>query len=415
MPLQRGEHAVERVVVGLLGAGEAGAVDAVVELGVDPLAERVDLVAQRLGVEVEIRVAGEVVERRAEHADDLGRLVVDDRAGLLVPQHRDADAVVVVRVGGAVGLGEEVEAVDVVDVAPARERPAALVAVRMQVGDPDRVLEALQHAHDHRPVRPRAGQRDVEVVAPGLGPEPVLADPAAEYRVGPEVLAFDAHHRGLSTQSPATMVASTSDAGSISGSRSSTTRSASKPARRRPRRSSSKLSHAGATVKDSSAAPGGTSSSAAARRPASGSSSSTGASEPAAIRAPGREQRAERIRVVDPVGPDPLHELAIAHRMRVLHRRGDAERREARRRPPARRTARARCDGARRASSPPRTRRARRGWLGRRSRARRARSRPARRRGSCSASASELVISTPEPSSSRAVREPSVPSMNALT
>ena len=88
------------------------------------------------------------------------------------------------------------------------------------------------------------------------------------------------------THSPATMVPRTSVAGSVSGSWSSTTRSASKPARTRPRRSSSKLSHAGATVKDSSAAPAGTSSSAAARRPASGSSASTGASEPAAIRAP---------------------------------------------------------------------------------------------------------------------------------
>ena len=168
------------------------------------------------------------------------------------------------------------------------------------------------------------------MVAPGLGLEAVLADPAAEDRVGAEVFALDAHHPGLSTQSPATMVASTSVAGSTSGSRSSTTRSASKPARRRPRRSSSKLSHAGATVNDSSAAPGGTSSSAAARRPASGSRSSTGASDPAAIRAPDASSERNGYAWSTRSAQIRSHQLAIAHRMRVLHRGGDAERGEAR-------------------------------------------------------------------------------------
>ena len=62
-----------------------------------------------------------------------------------------------------------------------------------------------------------------------------------------------------------------------------------------------------------------------------------------------------------------------------------------------------------------RRRRARLGWPGRRSRAPPARSQRARPCRTSSARSSELVISTPDPSRRRAVREPSVPSMNALT
>src|SRR5213078_3849082 len=67
--------------------------------------------------------------------------------------------------------GEEVPAVQVVDEAVALEGPAALVAVGVDERDPDRFLEALEVADDHRALRPRACPPDVEVIAPGLGPE----------------------------------------------------------------------------------------------------------------------------------------------------------------------------------------------------------------------------------------------------
>jgi hypothetical protein len=53
---ERLEQLVDGLVVGLLGAGEPGAVDAVVDGRVDALVEAVDLVAQRGGVEVVLRV-----------------------------------------------------------------------------------------------------------------------------------------------------------------------------------------------------------------------------------------------------------------------------------------------------------------------------------------------------------------------
>src|SRR4051812_16230552 len=155
---ERGEHAAVGRLVGLLGAGEAGAVDAVLQLGVDPAVELVDLGAPAGRIQV---AAGPVVE----DPHDLGRLVVDDPARLSVPQHGDADAAVVVLDRGLVGLAEEAEAVEVVREAPAREGPAALVAVRVEIGDPEPVLEAEHGADDRGALGPRAGQRDVQVVA----------------------------------------------------------------------------------------------------------------------------------------------------------------------------------------------------------------------------------------------------------
>ncbi len=87
------------------------------------------------------------------------------------------------RVGRGVRLAEEAEAVHGVGVLAAGERPAALVADGVDDRQADDVLEALEHPPDDRAVRPRAGPRDVEVVAPGDGGirgRAVVGDPVAE-------------------------------------------------------------------------------------------------------------------------------------------------------------------------------------------------------------------------------------------
>src|SRR3546814_945874 len=55
----------------------------------------VDTAAQVLRIEVEAG-AGDGIESRVEHADDLRRLVADDGPAQLVPQHRHGDAPAVV-------------------------------------------------------------------------------------------------------------------------------------------------------------------------------------------------------------------------------------------------------------------------------------------------------------------------------
>ena len=87
----------ERLLVGGLGGGEAGTIDAVVDVGIHERIDAVDLLAQRRRIVIGLHV-GQGVEGRVEHPDDFRRFVVDDGAALLVPQHRHRDASGIVRI-----------------------------------------------------------------------------------------------------------------------------------------------------------------------------------------------------------------------------------------------------------------------------------------------------------------------------
>ena len=132
---------------------------------------------------------GERVEGGPEHAEDLAGLVAHDLPRLLVPEHRHGQAFVEVRIGGLVGLAQEVEAVDLIDELAAAERPAARVAKGIDVRDRDRVLEPFQDPRDHAAMRPGAGERGIEVVAAGRGREArasVGRDPASKLALLPD-------------------------------------------------------------------------------------------------------------------------------------------------------------------------------------------------------------------------------------
>lgn len=79
---------------------EAGFVDAVVDVVVDPFVHFVDLLLVLLGEEIDMFVLllHEVVECVVEHADDLGGLVVDYSLLLLIVQRRDSEATLIVGV-----------------------------------------------------------------------------------------------------------------------------------------------------------------------------------------------------------------------------------------------------------------------------------------------------------------------------
>jgi hypothetical protein len=127
--------------------------------------------------------AGHRVERPVEHAHDVRRLVVDDLAAHPVPQHRHGHSPRERRVGRPVGLAQEGEAVQRISELPAAERPAALVAEGIGERHGDGVLESLDDPHEDRPMRPRAGERDIQVIAAGLDRElgaGFVAHPAPE-------------------------------------------------------------------------------------------------------------------------------------------------------------------------------------------------------------------------------------------
>ena len=69
--VERFEQRPERLLVGLLGGREAGAIDAVVDGRVDARVQRVDL-APKLGRVIVAFRRADRVEGAVEHADDLG-------------------------------------------------------------------------------------------------------------------------------------------------------------------------------------------------------------------------------------------------------------------------------------------------------------------------------------------------------
>ena len=195
---------------------------------VDPLVQRVDRASLRVRVQVQRVVRRERVELIVQVPDDLRALVGDDRGGFLVPQDGDGearpgrpDAIVQVAHeshGGAVdGISLVVTAAE----APAprgrrkrlarvRERPAGVRVVRVRRarllprgvhgGPRDDVAEALQADGGHHAARPRARERDVDVVPTRLGRErSVLLDAVAEDGVLAHERAGRAHvrHRGV--------------------------------------------------------------------------------------------------------------------------------------------------------------------------------------------------------------------------
>src|SRR5258708_39630627 len=204
-PVEALEQGGEGTFVGPLMASEARAVDAVVDRLVDAVVDRVDPGAERLRVEVQAAGCAERSEAFGvgEDADDLAGLVVDDPSVPLVPEDGDADVVAVAGLTREIRLAEEGPAVQRVAVlaaravleALAREGPAAGVAVGREIVDRHRIAEPGELADDHRAMRPRAGERDVQVKAARLGRRPrwpaarVGSDPVAEGRVLAQELA----------------------------------------------------------------------------------------------------------------------------------------------------------------------------------------------------------------------------------
>ncbi len=195
--VERGEQFVEGLRVGGLAFGQPAAVDAVVDVVVDEGVDLVDVMPQRRRVEIERGVA-EFVELRIQHADDLGRLVVDDRPCLAVPQHRHRCAARVAGLGGGVDLMDVECAVFRREVVEAARIGPALAFRQVAFEERDCRFESLQLAHQHGAVRPRAGRGGHQLIAPGLGLEAgraVARHPIAEHRIRPQELPTAAGRR----------------------------------------------------------------------------------------------------------------------------------------------------------------------------------------------------------------------------
>ena len=125
--IERCEQRAHRFFIGGLSGGEAGAIDAVINVRVDDVIDAVDVAAQfgRVVIGVHVR---EFLERGIQHSDDFGGFVVDDGAPLFVPQHGHRHATGIMRIGKKIDLGQSRFAVGGVECGarPRSEFPARI-------------------------------------------------------------------------------------------------------------------------------------------------------------------------------------------------------------------------------------------------------------------------------------------------
>ena len=148
------------LIYGLLG-GKARLVNAVVYIVVDTLVDFGHRIAQ-VGRGKIAGVAGQAVKGAVEQLDDLRRLVVDDGLLLGIPKHRHGNP------AGVVGTGMGIKLVHVL-IAIKRfglgKGPALIKHMRVHNGHGNMRRQPLELAQNQRAVRPRARQRDIQMVA----------------------------------------------------------------------------------------------------------------------------------------------------------------------------------------------------------------------------------------------------------
>ena len=168
-PVEAAEEPGVRALVRVLSARETTLVDAVVDIGVDEPGHLVDLVPERLRIQV--RRAGPVVGSPlgVEVEGDLREVVGDQLPACDLDHRRHGDPAGVVRKACEVGLlhpripEHRIHAVRV-----EIEGPAPLVVSRPAQSHRDRRLQTEQPSDDDRPARPRTRPRGDQPVPAGL-------------------------------------------------------------------------------------------------------------------------------------------------------------------------------------------------------------------------------------------------------
>jgi len=160
------EEASNGSFVGLLRCGESSAIDPVVHVLVDERIEIVDLFPDPILIQID-RAFGEAIELAVEHTHEVVVGIGDDAFGYCIPQHGDCEPPPIGRIGGFVGLAEELKPVDGIErmARPFVEGPTPFIADRVHDRHADDGFELFEFAHNDRPVRPGAGPRDIEMIA----------------------------------------------------------------------------------------------------------------------------------------------------------------------------------------------------------------------------------------------------------
>ena len=110
--IERFENSATGDLVRSLSRGETRRVNAVVYVVVQKTGELRVIGFDLFRKKIQISVSGKVVEHVVEHATDVVLAIIDDPVRFLVPEDRHRDALIIIWVGCAVSLTQELEAVD---------------------------------------------------------------------------------------------------------------------------------------------------------------------------------------------------------------------------------------------------------------------------------------------------------------
>lgn len=178
--VEGGEDDAAVFFIGGLGGGEAGFVDAVVEVGHHPGVDLVDLMLEVRWVKVQFALGcfirrKVVVEGGVEHAHDILAFVVNDLVGLLVPEHGDRVFTLVFGIGSVVDLVQEFAVEEVVDgaarvfvVGSGEPPPASFFRVRFHDAHGKEVLQAFELAGQEYAMGERTEEGQIQVIAIGF-------------------------------------------------------------------------------------------------------------------------------------------------------------------------------------------------------------------------------------------------------
>jgi len=173
--VKRFEDLKDSLFVSFLSGRKSCSVNAVVDVGINPVVEFINFSAMTGGVKIQSRLLGrdDIVKGAVEDPNNFGALIVDDGLRFLIPKHGNSEPATVIRIGLKIKIFDMFGFVQGIDVSTWEliyrcERPPLCSHSGRDHRNRNDVFKAFQLPENQGPRRPRAGIGYVEVIAPSF-------------------------------------------------------------------------------------------------------------------------------------------------------------------------------------------------------------------------------------------------------
>ena len=171
------EQRRDSFVIGVLTGGKTTLVHAIIHIVIHALVNGIDVGLECIRIVIPRR-GTQCIKAAVEHANNVCRLIADNRFALRIPQHGHCDTTAVAIIGFQVKLIQFAEAVQLI-ASRAGKVIAQLPTVSQHVGmdhrDTDVVLQPFQGTHDQGAMRPGTGIGHIQVVTPTFRRETLVS------------------------------------------------------------------------------------------------------------------------------------------------------------------------------------------------------------------------------------------------